>query len=61
MEVDPMLALMAALWLAALTLGTAAFSDRPLLCLVAAALVAGGVGVMTRGSGLLARRRAREG
>lgn len=56
-----MLGLVATLWLAALTLGTAALSDRPFLCLVAAGAAAGLVLFLTRRTGLLARRRAREG
>ncbi|MGR6319871.1 hypothetical protein Q2K19_26535 [Micromonospora soli] len=56
-----MLGLIVTLWLAVLILGTAAFADQPFLCIAAAALVAGVVLFLTRGTGLLARRRAREG
>ncbi|MFG2057641.1 hypothetical protein ACGFI9_26825 [Micromonospora sp. NPDC048930] len=56
-----MLGMMAALWLAVLVIGTTAFADQPFLCLSAAGFVAGVVLFLTRRTGLLARRRAREG
>jgi len=53
-------ALMSALALGVLLLGTAALAGQPGAALVAAALAVAGVLFLTRRTGLLARRRARE-
>jgi len=54
------IALMSALVLGVLLLGTAALSGQPGAFLVAAAVAVAVVLFLTRRSGLLARRRARE-
>jgi hypothetical protein len=54
-----MLELMAVLVAGLVLLGTAALVDQPYLFVAAAAVAAGLVLFLTRGSGLLARRAAR--
>jgi hypothetical protein len=55
-----MLSLVSAVFAAALLLGTTALSGRPIPSIAAAAVAAVLVLFLTRRTGLLARRRARE-